>query len=460
MEVVKKVECFRFEKSINTCPIFLVRKNNYKEWLEKQNEFTKNFLMTLNFNEQLKNILLPKQDGTLLQVICLVEEDMFTIADLYSQLPDGEYHIEYSDIPDLRLYYLGFALGSYSFDRYKKKKAQKEVYLFLPKDSRDIISEAEAIFLARDMISTPAEDMGPAEISNIIKQLAKQFDADFEEIVGEDLVKEGFMGIYTVGRASYRAPRLIRLKWGKSTNPKISLIGKGVVFDTGGVDIKPASGMLLMHKDMGGAANAIALAYLIMKNNLSVNLSLTIPSVENSVDANSYRPSDIIKMKNGTTVQVTNTDAEGRLILAEPLYVESLNNPDALIDFATLTGAARIAVGTEIAGFFSNNEDFSDSLYLHAEKQQDDVWRLPLAKRYMKNLKSDFADISNCGPSAFAGAITAALFLEHFLAEDYSNWIHFDIMAWNSSATPGKPIGGEAMGIRAAYSMLKEKFNL
>ncbi|APC97280.1 leucyl aminopeptidase family protein [Francisella frigiditurris] len=460
MEVVKKIECFRFEKSMHTCPIFLVKKNNYKEWLERQNEFTKNFLMTLNFNEQLKNILLPKQDGTLLQVICLVEEDMFTIADLYSQLPDGEYHIEYSDIPDLRLYYLGFALGSYSFDKYKKTKSKKEIYLFLPKDYREIISEAEAIFLARDMISTPAEDMGPAEISNIIKQLAIEFNADFEEIIGEDLAKQGYMGIYTVGRGSYRAPRLVKLNWNKNSYPKISLVGKGVVFDTGGVDIKPASGMLLMHKDMGGAANAIALAYLIMKNNLPVGLSLSIPTVENAVDANSYRPSDIIKMKNGTTVQVTNTDAEGRLILAEPLYEESSSNPAMLIDFATLTGAARIAVGTEIAGFFSNNNDFSDNLYKHAEKQKDDVWRLPLAKRYMKNLKNDFADISNCGPSSFAGAITAALFLEHFLAEGYSNWIHFDIMAWNSSATPGKPIGGEAMGIRAVYSMLKEKFNL
>ena len=456
MTFLQKIKCFSSVKAENSVAVFLIETNEYDSWLKEQNSFTQNFLSNIDFSNKTNTALVPNSDGNIDFVLALISEDLFSIANLSKELPNGDYHIE-SDYNSLELLYLGFGLGCYNFDKYKKN-IQKDVRLFLPKEYSNVISQVEAVSIARDMISTPAEDMSPEDISNIIKDMAEEFGAKVSELVGEELAENGYMGIYTVGKGSHRKPRLVNLNWGDENAPKISLVGKGVVFDTGGVDVKPAAGMLLMHKDMGGAANAIALAYLIMKNNLPVNLSLSVPTVENAIDAHSYRPSDIIKMKDGTTVQVVNTDAEGRLILAEPLHEESKKKPDILIDFATLTGAARVSVGTEISAFFSNNNEFSNLLQKHAETQQDDVWRLPLAKRYSKFLKNDFADLANCGPTPFGGAITAALFLEHFIDKDFSNWIHFDIMAWNNSATAGKPVGGEAMGIRAAYAMICDKF--
>ena len=456
MTFLQNIKCFLSVKAESSVTVFLIEINEYDSWLKKQNTFTQNFLANIDFSKKNNTTLVPNSDGNIGFVLSLVSDDMFSIANLPKELPEGDYHIE-SNSKNLELLYLGFGLGCYNFDKYKKIN-KKDVRLFLPKEYFNVISQVEAVSIARDMISTPAEDMSPEDVSNIIKDMAKEFGAKVSELVGEELAENGYMGIYTVGKGSHRKPRLVNLNWGKEDAPKISLVGKGVVFDTGGVDVKPAAGMLLMHKDMGGAANAIALAYLIMKNNLSVNLSLSVPTVENAIDAHSYRPSDIIKMKDGTTVQVVNTDAEGRLILAEPLSEESKKKPDILMDFATLTGAARVSVGTEISAFFSNSDELSNLLQKHADVQQDDVWRLPLAKRYSKFLKNDFADLANCGPTPFGGAITAALFLEHFIDKDFSNWIHFDIMAWNNSATAGKPIGGEAMGIRAAYAMICDKF--
>lgn len=459
MYISTELKCFTQDKNIDSLPIYLIKKENFTNWLKDQDSFSQNFVKQFDKNKTVLSI--PNLQGEICKIICLVSDDMFSIADLPGQISSGFYHIEYSDIKDMSLYYITFALACYKFEKYKSKVSENNIKIFLPKECQHILGNVEANYIVRDMITTPAEDMGPADISSIIKQIASEFDADFEEIVGEDLANQGYMGIYTVGKGSHRAPRLVRLNWGDKNHPKVSIVGKGVTFDTGGLDIKPAAGMILMLKDMGGAANAIGLAYMIMKYKLSINLSLAIPTVENAIDAKSYRPSDIIKMKNGTTVQVTNTDAEGRLILAEPLYDESQKKPDLLIDFSTLTGAARVALGPEISAFFCNNNQIADEVYKYGESMQDQVWRLPLADCYRKSLKTEFADISHCDLSPFAGAVKAALFMEHFVGEkDAPNWIHFDMIAWNVSSTPGKPKGGEMMAVRAMFELLKNKYQI
>ncbi|AIT08826.1 cytochrome C oxidase subunit II [Candidatus Francisella endociliophora] len=458
MYVSTQLKCFKQVKSENSLPIYLICKKNFEAWLIQQDSFSQKII---NQAEQKKTtVIIPNSQGDIEKIVCRVTDDMFSIAELSNQLPKGDYHIEYCDSNDLASMYIGFALGSYKFDKYKSKPKEQNVKLYLPKEYEYILANIEANFIVRDMITTPAEEMGPADISNIVKQLANEFGASFEEIVGEELAKQGYMGIYTVGKGSHREPRLVRLSWGDDKHPLVSLVGKGVVFDTGGLDIKPSSGMLLMHKDMGGSANAIGLAYMIMKHKLPIRLNLVIPTVENAIDAKSYRPSDIIKMKNGTTVQVVNTDAEGRLILAEPLFVEAQKKPKYLIDFATLTGAARVAVGPEISAFFCNDDEVSNDINKYGKLMKDQVWRLPLADCYRKNLETEYADISHADLSSpFAGAIKAALFMEHFVGlEDAPTWIHFDMIAWNLTSTPGRPKGGEMMAVRAMFEMLKDKF--
>ncbi|WP_150468290.1 M17 family metallopeptidase [Francisella sp. SYW-9] len=458
MYISTKLTCFSQDKDSSSLPIFLIKKDNFANWLKQQSSFLQNFVKQFDNNKTI--FVAPNSDGNVDKVICLVSKSMFSVADLPTQLPSGDYHIEHSDIHDLNLYYIAFALACYKFERYKSNVSDIDIKLFLPQEYQHILINVEANYIVRDMITTPAEDMGPADISETIKKLAKQFGAEFDEIVGEELANQGYMGIYSVGKGSHRPPRLVRLNWGDNRHPKVSIVGKGVTFDTGGLDIKPAAAMLLMLKDMGGAANAIGLAYMIMKYKLPVNLSLVIPTVENAVDAKSFRPSDIVKMKNGTTVQITNTDAEGRLILVEPLYEEAQKKPEYLIDFSTLTGSARAAVGPEISAFFCNNNEVANEVYKYGESMQDYVWRLPLADCYRKSLKTEFADISHCDLSPFAGAVKAALFMEHFVGEndDAPNWIHFDMMAWNASSTPGKPKGGEMMAARAMFELLKDKY--
>ncbi len=455
-----QLKCFSIAKKPNSISIDLILKDNTQKWLAEQNQYIQNFAKNNSFDNKTDLLKIPNTTtGTTEKVVCLVTDDMYSIANLANGLLDGDYHIEYSEVENLSLYYIGFAMGSYKFNKYKSQPKANGVNLFLPEEYSHILAEVEATYLVRDMITTPAEDMGPQDISNVIKQLAKEFNATIDELVGEDLCENGYMGIYTVGKGSHREPRLVKLNWGNKSHPKVSVVGKGVSFDTGGLDVKPSAGMALMHKDMGGAANAMGLAYTIMKYKLPVNLSLVIPTVENSTDAKSYRPSDIITMKNGTTVQVTNTDAEGRLILAEPLNEEAATKPDYLIDFTTLTGAARVAVGPEISALFCNDDETANELYKYSQCTQDQVWRLPLADCYRKNLNTDFADISHCDLSPFAGATKAALFMEHFVGlKDAPKWVHFDLIGWNLANTPGKPKGGEMMAVRTLFAMLKDKY--
>uniref|UniRef100_A0A2A4YYF4 Leucyl aminopeptidase n=1 Tax=OCS116 cluster bacterium TaxID=2030921 RepID=A0A2A4YYF4_9PROT len=405
------------------------------------------------------------QDGELHQLA-----DPFNLAKL-SSLPAGIYELD-GHIQHAETGYLAFGLAEYDFSRYKQKTTDKiKVQLVVPKnlDHAGIKAQIEAISLTRDLVNTPANDLGPAELAAALKDLGAKFGAKYSEIVGDDLLKKGFNLIHTVGRASAdasdysssRAPRYAEFKWsggGEAKNrAKLTLVGKGVVFDTGGLDLKTAAGMVTMKKDMGGAANVMGLAYMIMSANLPVDLTVMIGAVENSVAANAFRPSDVLTSYKGLTVEIGNTDAEGRLVLADLLAYADEAAPDLLIDMATLTGAARVAVGPEIAAYFTDDDEISTTLNAHSANTFDPIWQLPLHKAYLKSMDSRIADLNNMSSMPLAGASTAALFLKRFV-EQAETYIHWDLNAWNISNRPARPIGGEAQGIRAIFSMLKQRY--
>ncbi|MCK5620816.1 MAG: leucyl aminopeptidase family protein, partial [Alphaproteobacteria bacterium] len=320
-----------------------------------------------------------------------------------------------------------------------------------------VAAAATATSFVRDLINTPAADMGPADLAQAARELAGEFGADFTVTVGDELIEQNYPAIHAVGRAAAVAPRLIDISWGDPSHPKVTLVGKGVCFDTGGLDLKPSRGMALMKKDMGGAAMVLGLARMIMMTGLPVRLRVLAPAVENSVSGNAMRPRDILRTRKGLTVEIGNTDAEGRLVLADALTEAMADKPDLLLDFATLTGAARGAVGTGIAAMFTPDDNLAEDLYRQGVAEDDPVWRLPLWKPYRRMIDSKVADINNAGDSPHAGAITAALFLAEFVDEGIS-WAHFDIMAWNPAARPGRPEGGEAMAMRAAFATIKDRY--
>jgi leucyl aminopeptidase len=385
--------------------------------------------------------------------------DPFLPGKLATLLPAGVWRFA-SPPADPRLAALAFALGLYRFSRYRAtEEKDKAPRLELPQsaDGADLSRIVEAVFLARDLINTPANDLGPAEIEEAAAGLAKRFGAAMRSIVGEDLLKENFPLVHAVGKASVRAPRLIDLRWGDAKHPKLALVGKGVVFDTGGLDIKPSSAMLLMKKDMGGAACALGLASMIMGAKLPVHLRLVIPAVENAVSGSAFRPGDVFKSRKGASVEIGNTDAEGRLILADALALADEEEPDLIVDFSTLTGAARVALGPELPAAFTDDEKLAAELSGFAAREADPFWRLPLWRPYQSMLDSKIADTNNVSSSAFAGAITAALFLSRFV-ERAKSWLHFDLFAWNPASKPGRPEGGEAQTIRALYALLQERY--
>ncbi|NUR22295.1 leucyl aminopeptidase family protein, partial [Frateuria sp.] len=315
----------------------------------------------------------------------------------------------------------------------------------------------EATARVRDLVNTPTVDMGPEQLADAVKQLAKAHKAKLREWVGDELLKANFPTIHAVGRASHRAPRLVELSWGKGSDPKLVIVGKGVCFDTGGLDLKPSDGMRNMKKDMGGAAHAIALAGLVMQAQLPVRLTLLVPAVENAVAGNAMRPGEVITTRAGHTVEVDNTDAEGRLILCDAIAYGAEQQPDLLLDFATLTGAARVALGPDLPGLFANDDAAAEALLEAGRAVADPLWRLPLWRPYRKLLESSIADFANAGPSRHAGAITAALYLERFVPDGLS-WLHLDTYAWNDADRPGRPRGGEAMGLRAAFAFLQGRY--
>ena len=376
--------------------------------------------------------------------------------DLAKRLPEGDYQLKGSD-EFLDRAGLGWLLGTYRFDRYKSSEPVKARLLIddEPRVAR-LQQMAQGVALVRDLVNTPPNDMRPEHLSEAAQALAGQFGARFTELVGEQLLTENYPTIHAVGRASVHEPRLLDLRWGDAGHPKVTLVGKGVCFDSGGLDIKPAAGMRYMKKDMGGAAHVLGLAHMIMSLELPVNLRVLIPAVENAVSGNAFRPGDVLKTRKGLTVEIDNTDAEGRLVLCDALAEADTETPDMIIDFATLTGAARVALGTELPGYFTDADALARDLNAAGKKVSDPVWQLPLHTPYDDFLKSDVADLVNCAPSPFGGAITAGLYLKRFVEQ--TPWVHFDIMAWNQRALPGRPVGGEAFGVRAVFEMLEQRY--
>jgi leucyl aminopeptidase len=410
-----------------------------------------------------KCLILPSADGQIAQVIFGLEEegaksrDPFRPGALPGLLPPGTYR--FANAPhDVRLATLAFALGSYRFSRYRKPDAP-EVKLVPPDgiDVAEIERMAEAAMLARDLINTPSNDMGPEELAQAAEGLARRFGASFSCVIGDDLPRQNFPLIHAVGMASPRAPRLIDFSWGDPTHPKVTLVGKGVCFDTGGLDLKPSSGMLIMKKDMGGAANVLALALMVMDAKLKVRLRVLIPAVENAVAGNAFRPLDIFTSRKGLTVEIGNTDAEGRLVLADALALADEEKPDLLVDLGTLTGAARVALGPDLPPFYTNDETLAADIARLAKQENDPLWRMPLWPAYDAWLDSKVANINNAPSGGFAGSITCALFLQRFV-EAAKSWLHVDIYGWTPSAKPARPEGGECQAARAIYKYLSEHY--
>jgi leucyl aminopeptidase len=409
-------------------------------------------------------LTLPDANGEIAQVVFGVEKetsklrDPFRPGQLPGLLPPGVYRFANVAPSDARLAALAFALGSYRFGRYRKSDAAA-VRLAPPDgvDITEIARIAEAAALARDLINTPSNDMGPAELALAAQQLAQRFGANYNCVVGDDLPRQNFPLIHAVGMASPRAPRLIDFSWGDPAHPKVTLVGKGVCFDTGGLDLKPSSGMLIMKKDMGGAANVLALALMVMDARLKVRLRVLIPAVENAVAGNAFRPLDIFPSRKGITIEIGNTDAEGRLVLADALALADEEKPDLLIDLGTLTGAARVALGPDLPPFYTDDEELAQELAACAKRENDPLWRLPLWPPYDSWLDSKVADVNNAPSGTFAGSITCALFLQRFV-EAAKSWLHVDIYGWTPSAKPARPEGGECQAARAIYKLLSDRY--
>ncbi|MFE0013585.1 leucyl aminopeptidase family protein [Mesorhizobium sp. NPDC059054] len=404
-----------------------------------------------------RTLVLPGKDGEIGGALFGSGEGALQTGSLAKALPAGDWHFAQTPAnPELSA--LGLVLGGYVFTRYGKKPG-KALRFALPAgaDADRIGRVAEGVFLVRDLVNTPTSDMGPEALEKAVRVLAKRHKADISVTKGDDLIKKNFPMIHAVGRASAEAPRLIDLTWGPKGAPKVTLVGKGVCFDTGGLDIKPSASMLLMKKDMGGAANVLGLASMIMAANLKVRLRVLIPAVENSISANAFRPGDVLTSRKGITVEIGNTDAEGRLVLADALALADDEQPQLLVDMATLTGAARVALGPDLPPFYTDDETLAAELSAAAVAVEDPLWRMPLWKPYDAKLSSKIADMNNVTADSFAGSITAALFLKRFV-EKTTGWAHFDIFAWNPAERPYGPAGGEAQAIRALEQVIIGRF--
>lgn len=448
-------QLFYETRSDKVVPIFLISQSQWEQETNSKSLVEGNFFSLQKFNAKAGEIcLITNNEGELTKVYLGTgnREEALAVACAAMKLPTASYVLQ-ETLPQAVL--ASWALAQYRFTDYKKQDVVPNILVVAEDNLSAILDEVDAIFLVRDLINTPTNYLGPQELADILSNLAKENHAHFQQWVDDELIENNFPAIHAVGRASIKAPRLLCLTWGNKDHPKVTLIGKGVCFDSGGLDIKPAAGMRLMKKDMGGAAHVIGLAQWIMKQQLAVRLQIYIPAVENAIGPDAFRPGDILRMRNGLTVEVDNTDAEGRLILADAIAKACEDSPELVIDFSTLTGAARVAVGTEIAALFSNDDKLSQGLTASSQAMNDPVWRLPLFAAYNSLLDSSLADIANSSASPYAGAITAALFLQRFIPSTVS-WAHFDIMAWNLVAKPGKPEGGEAMGLRTvAHYLLK-----
>jgi leucyl aminopeptidase len=447
-------------------PLIALHADALKGWLAKQPAKTRKWLgawvATHQFTARADTFLLvPNEEGGVESVLVGVEKQphIWSMAHLPAALPAGTYRIDADwSTAQLANAALGFALAQYQFTRYRKAE-QKKLLLVLPKAVKlaGIQHRLEAITLVRDLINTPPQDMRPKELAAAAQALAKRAGAKFTQVMGDDLLKQNYPAIHAVGRAGPDAPRLLRLQWGNPKHPRVALVGKGVTFDTGGLDLKPLSAMRLMKKDMGGAALVLGLAQLVIAEKLPIYLDVLIPAVENAIDGNAFRPSDILASRKGLTIEIGSTDAEGRLVLADALTAAQEDKPALVIDVATLTGAARTALGTELPALYANDPKIGAAIVMHAMETRDPMWHMPLWQGYAKYVNSTVADITNSPNYAFAGSITAALFLERFI-EAGTPWVHIDSYAWNAEAQPGRPVGGEALCLRGIFDYLDARF--
>ena len=442
-------------------PIHVLSVAGLAKWLSGQSQLTQNWVSQQQFTALPgTHLIVPDSEGQIAKVLLGKHSNVGVrlLQELPAVLPKADYQL--SETTGMEAY-LGWGLACYKFSRYTKKKTAWP-RLFLPAEYQaEVLRLLSATNLVRDLVNTPTQDMGPAHLADQAEQLAESMRADFKVIIGEHLLDKNYPAIHAVGRAAAddRAPRLIHLSWGEPDQPLLALVGKGVCFDTGGLDIKPASGMLRMKKDMGGAAHALALAELVMSANLPVRLELLIPAVENSISADAYRPGDVINTRKGLSVEIGNTDAEGRLILADALTKAGEMEADLIIDFATLTGAARVALGPDLPPLFSNNKQVLESIHNCGDTVGDPLWPMPLYQPYAKALNSNIADLNNISSGLTgAGAVTAALFLQQFVT-DSTDWVHIDTYAWNDKNYPGRPAGGEALGLRAVFSSLQLRYS-
>jgi len=458
------------EKS-KSIPLIPISANELEGFLKNQPELVGNWVNNVEFKAKTnESCLVPNEDGTVLMVLVGIEENlleqpgqsMWALSSLPKNLPIGQYQLEceWSEFDRVNAS-IGWGLGDYSFDFFKQDfmEVKPQAVLQVAEEHIDEINAfVDAFTLVRDMVNTPANHMMPQDMADLIVELVQQHNADFSEVVGDDLLEHNFPAIHAVGRASKHSPRLLQLNWGDAENPLLCLVGKGVCFDTGGLDLKPSKFMRYMKKDMGGAAHVLGLAHLIMSAQLPVNLQVLIPAVDNAVSEDAYRPGDIIETRARKTVEIDNTDAEGRVVLCDALALACEHEPDLIIDFATLTGAARVAVGTEIPALFSNSESLIAGLQAASKASGELIWPLPLHHGYRYQMNSDVADIVNSSSESYGGAITAALYLNDFVDEKIE-WAHFDVNAWNTRNRPGRPKGGEAMGMLAVFEYLQQRYS-
>ncbi|NNL00461.1 MAG: leucyl aminopeptidase family protein [Xanthomonadales bacterium] len=450
-----------FAKNNDGIPLYPVSSSNFEQWLTNLPGLQQKWLKAAGFSAKAGELCsLPDANGELHGYAFGMAEEgwLYQLAPLPAKLPKGVYRLASDWDRQQRLQAsLGWGLACYQFDLYRKPP--KEMPELVLED--DIAADAGRLLaaqsLVRDLVNTPTEDMGPEQLAAAMRAEADEFDASMTVVQGVELLNSNFPAIHAVGRASDREPRLLKMEWGDDEHPLLALCGKGVCFDTGGLNLKPGSGMALMKKDMGGSAHVLALARLIMQAGLPVRMLVLIPAVENSVSGNAYRPGDVIPTRKGLSVEIGNTDAEGRVVLADALTYACESGPDLVIDFATLTGAARIALGTDIPPVFSNNIDIAKQMMAAGEEEEDPLWVMPLYQPYKELLKSPIADLNNMASTPFGGCITAALFMEHFVLEA-TDWVHIDTWAWNQGNRPGRPAGGEAEGLRAVFRYLKDRY--
>jgi len=450
------------DKGQSAISLVLVDKKGFEGWLSGQQPRVRGAVAAQGFRgDGFQIAYLPGERDRWSALLGVADVDalgVWCLAKAAEALPEGAYRVEARGPGPAAL---GWLLGQYRFGRYKEEKPAKAPRVLLtdaPARLDETIALAEATFLVRDLVNTPAQDMGPADLEAVAAALAVEHGAELKTISGVEL-EEGYPMVAAVGRAASaeRAPRLIELLWGDRRHPRIAIVGKGVCFDSGGLDIKPADGMRLMKKDMGGAAHALALARLAMGRKLPVRLHLLVPAVENAISAAAFRPGDVLRSRKGLTVEVGNTDAEGRLILGDALSRAGEEKPELILDFATLTGAARVALGPDLPALFASDDSLADSLLAGGTEVSDPLWRMPLWTNYEEMLSSDVADLGNVGEGGMAGAVTAALFLRKFVP-DRMAWAHLDTFAWRSAARPGRPKGGDALGLRAAWEALKARY--